>query len=106
MKRAIAWSLFCLCLAILLGGVVWWAIAPDPLEGRVGDIRPEMSQAEVVKILGEPTFAWTTPDDGAMRNKWVTDRVIVMVVFDDAGRIKTTRFDRRPLWDRVVNLWK
>jgi hypothetical protein len=39
-------------------------------------------------------------------HKWVTDRVIVVVVFDPEGRVEKTVVHRRPLWDRIQEFRK
>src|SRR5437899_3167153 len=101
MKRGLLLVGIVLVLSLAGGAFTWWAFAPDPLEHRLAELRPGMTTAEVESILGEPYHIIAYPETGRSTHKWVTDRVIVMVLFDAEGRLDRTMSDRRPLWDRV-----
>lgn len=106
MKRGIIVAIAIALLASAAGVFCLWAFAPDPLEGAAKNIHPGMSENEVTKILGKPYVVIDSPDDRSARHKWVTDRVIVMVLFDASGQVKTTSVHHIPIWDRIQNLRK
>ena len=83
------------------GAFTWWAVAADPLESRIPELRAGMTTAEVEAILGEPFHIINYPETGRSTYKWVTDRVMVLVLFDKEGRLDRTIAERRPLWDRM-----
>jgi HAMP domain-containing protein len=96
-----------LLFVILLGAAFfWWAVAPDPLENLAKEVQKGMVDRDVEAILNKPDFTSKFPDDGAIMHKWVTDRVIVVVVFDPEGRVEKTVVHRRPLWDRIQEFRK
>jgi len=106
MKRGIIIALAIALLASAAGVFCLWAFAPDPLEDAAKKVRPGMSESEVTKLLGKPHVVIDIPDNRSARHKWVTDRVIVMVLFDESAQVKTTSVHRRPIWDRIQDLRK
>jgi hypothetical protein len=106
MNRRILLVVIALPSLLLLVGAVWWAIAPDPLEDLANEVRAGMTQTEAEQVLGKPTFDNTYPEGGTMWNKWVTDRIIILVDFDHNGRVERAVVHRRPLWDRIYGLRK
>src|SRR5262245_17777806 len=103
MKRGIIGAIAIALLASGVGVFCLWAFAPDPLEDAAKNIRAGMSESDVTKILGKPHVVIDIPDNGSARYKWVTDRLIVMVLFDASAQVKTTSVHHIPVWDRIQN---
>src|SRR6476659_5090782 len=87
---------------VLIAGAAfaWWALAADPLEGLAEQVHSQMTEAEVKALLGEPTFSSKRNDNGTVSHRWMTDRIIIFVLFDKNDRVTNKLVDRRPLWDR------
>jgi len=106
MKRGIIVALAIVLLASAVGVFCLWAFAPDPLEDAAKNVRAGMSESDVTQILGKPNSVINIPDNPRATHKWITDRVIVLVLFDESGQVKTSLVDRRPIWDRIQDLRK